>query len=1014
MLFADVVQSMDIATAVGSERMRELMSELFDRCSEVVQRLGGTVNQFTGDGIMAVFGAPVSLEDHASRACLAALDIQRRAEDLAVEVHERDRVDLRLRVGLNSGEVIAGDVGSRAHSYTPVGDQVGMAQRMESVAPPGAVMLSESTARLVSAVAELGEPRQVQIKGVEAPVPARLLLSMRDQRASVASRLSTLVGREWEFTALTAMLDRAVNGHGCVACIVGPPGIGKSRIVAETVALAENRGAPVWSTWCESHTTDVPFLAANRLLRSALDIEGMDDEAARAKVRGQAPDADAADLILMFDELGIDDPADVVPDIAPEARRRRLTAAVNAAVLALPIPAVCVIEDAHWIDSTSESMLADFLSVIPRSRSLVLITFRPEYRGALSHTPGAQTIALAPLDDAQTVGLVNELLGTHPTVAALATQIAERASGNPFFAEELVRDLVGRGVLDGARGAYTCADEVADVDVPVTLQAAIAARIDRLDTNAKLTLNAAAVIGLRFDEPLLTALAHDASIKPLVRAELVDQVTFAPQAEYTFRHPLIQTVAYGSQLKSARAQLHRHLAVALQERDPQSMDENAALIAEHLEAASDLAGAFDWHMHAGRWLTSRDVNAARATWLRARQVADRLPADAPDREAMRIAPRALLCASAFRVGGAVDEDGFSELRRLAGAAEDKMSLALAMAGHVMSLVFHARYREASQLATELTALVDSFSDAGSVVALLSEVITAKLANGEVVDALRLAERAIDLTGGDPRMGDFVIESPLTVATVCRATARMCLGASGWKSDMDRATTMCREYHPLGQAVLLFWRYGYGVSSGAIRPDADAVQVTAEVLERAEQTGDNLSLEWGRFLHGFVLTQLDGSDRARGLALLAAAREAAVQHLSAEIIVHLSDIELAKEMARTGDPDEAIQLLGSVIERAISAGGMGSHGAAVEALVELLLRRGARRDVYAAQAAIERLAAVPTGPGFVVYETVLLRLRALLARACGNYVEYRQFANGYRARATEHGFERHIDTAAAMP
>jgi adenylate cyclase len=410
-LFADVVHSMDIAAAVGSERLRELMSELLDRSSAVVQRYGGTVDQFTGDGIMAVFGAPISLEDHAIRACLAALDIQKQASDLAIDMKKRNGIDLRLRVGLNSGEVIAREVGSSPHRYTTVGDQVGMAQRMESVAPPGGVILSESTARLVEREALLGERRLVRIKGADAPVPVYELNSMTGRRPETTVRSSTFVGREWELAALTAMLDRAVKGQGCAASVVGPPGIGKSRIVAETVALAQHHGVQVFSTYCESHTSDVPFQAANRLLRSGFGVEGLEDEAARALVQTQVLDADKADLLLLQDELGIRDPAEALPDIAPDARRRRLTALVNAAVLARPTPAVYVIEDAHWIDSTSESLLADFLSIVPRARVLVLITYRPEYSGALGRSPEAQTIALAPLDDSQMSGLVTELLG---------------------------------------------------------------------------------------------------------------------------------------------------------------------------------------------------------------------------------------------------------------------------------------------------------------------------------------------------------------------------------------------------------------------------------------------------------------------------------------------------------------------------------------------------------------------------------------------------------------------------
>src|ERR1700733_1600533 len=234
--------SMDIAAAVGAERLRAIMAELSDRCAAVVQRYGSTVTQWTGDGIMAVFGAPVALEDHAVRGCLAALGLQQQAKRLAVDVRERDGIDLRLRVGLNSGEVIAGEMGSGPFVYAPVGKQVGMAQRMESVAPPGGVMLSASTARLVEGAASLGELEWVRIKGAEAPVPARRLLSMGDGHRAPARAESNLVGRRWEMAAVEGLLDRAIDGHGAVVTVVGSPGIGKSRLVREAAALAAANG----------------------------------------------------------------------------------------------------------------------------------------------------------------------------------------------------------------------------------------------------------------------------------------------------------------------------------------------------------------------------------------------------------------------------------------------------------------------------------------------------------------------------------------------------------------------------------------------------------------------------------------------------------------------------------------------------------------------------------------------------------------------------------------------------
>ena len=486
-LFADVVRSMDIAAAVGAERLREIMTELLDRSTTVVKRYGGTVNQFTGDGIMAVFGAPMALEDHAFRAGLSALEIQTTAETVASEVKRRDGVEFRLRIGLNSGQVIAGEVGSSPLGYTAIGEQVGMAQRMESAAPPGGVMLSESTARLVENAAVLSDPELVKLKGAEEPVRARQLLAIGEHR-TLRRTESALVGRSWELNTTTAILDEAIGGAGCVVTVVGPPGIGKSRLIREAAAIAADRGVAVITTYCESHTRDIPFHAVARLLRAGTGINDFDAVTARNHIRDQFQNADPEDRVLLEDLLGIRDTTTALPDVAPDAQRRRLTALITSASLASPDPTVYVIEDVHWIDEVSESMLADFLAVVPRIPALTLITYRPEYRGPLSQLPGAQTIALRPLSEAQAATLTAQLLGAEPQLGDLAARVAERAGGNPFFAEEMVRDLAERGVLDGQPGAYSLRGDVDDADVPATLHATIGARIDRLDPAAKRTL----------------------------------------------------------------------------------------------------------------------------------------------------------------------------------------------------------------------------------------------------------------------------------------------------------------------------------------------------------------------------------------------------------------------------------------------------------------------------------------------------------------------------------------------
>ena len=518
-LFADVVGSMDIAAAVGAERLREIMAGLVGRGAAVVQRYGGTMDKFTGDGLMAVFGAPVALEDHAIRACLAALGMQTATQRLADEVRRSDGIELQLRVGLNSGQVVAGEIGSGVPGYTAVGEQVGLAQRMESVAPPGVVMLSESTAHLVENTAVLADPELVRIKGHDEPVPARRLLAVEPGRGAAAGTESSLVGRRWEMAALEAMVEQAIDGRGGVVGVAAPPGIGKSRVAREAAALAMNRGVEVVWTYCESHARDIPFHVVTNLLRTAIGVTDLDGPAARARIRERVPDADPQDLVLLDDLLGTADPEAPLPAIDPDARRRRLTALINAASLARTTPALYIIEDAHWIDAVSESMLSNFLTVVPQTLSMVLITYRPEYEGALTRVQGAQTIALPPLGDSETAALLSELLGPHPSVGELGETMVARVGGNPFFAEEIVRDLTERGLLRGQRGAYVCQTDVTEVSVPATLQATIGARIDRLDPQAKRVLSAAAVIGSRFDVELLTGLGVEPVVEELIRAE---------------------------------------------------------------------------------------------------------------------------------------------------------------------------------------------------------------------------------------------------------------------------------------------------------------------------------------------------------------------------------------------------------------------------------------------------------------------------------------------------------------
>ncbi|MCU1695855.1 MAG: cyclase [Mycobacterium sp.] len=1006
-LFADVVHSMDIAAAVGAERLREIMAELVNCAALVVQRFGGTVDKFTGDGIMAVFGAPVSLEDHAVRACLAALGIQGKIARLAAEVKDRDGIDLRLRVGLNSGQVIAGEIGSGALGYTAIGEQVGMAQRMESVAPPGGVMLSASTARLVDSSAALGEAELVQIKGAGEPVPAHRLLGIGDRHRAVGRAESNLVGRQWEMAAAEGQLQRAVDGHGAVVALVGSPGIGKSRLVRELAAIAAARGVDVFTAYCESHTSQVPFHAVARLLRAVTGVEGLDGQTARDRVRDRIADADPEDVLLFDDLLGIADPNVALPRIDPDARRRRLTALVNAASLARETPAVYVVEDAHWIDAVSESMLIDFLIVIPQTPSLVLVTCRPEYRGPLTQA-GAQTVALAPLSDRETALLVTELLGPDPSVGALGQRIADRAAGNPFFAEEIVRELAERGVLRGQPGAYLSTAEVAEVSVPATLQATIAARIDRLAPKAKRTLSAAAVVGSRFGLDLLTELGVEPVVADLVTAQLIDQVRFTRQPEYVFYHPLIRAVAYESQLKSDRAKMHLRVAAAIEAHDPASVDEYAALIAEHLEAAGDWHAAYAWHMRAATWATTRDIAGAYLGWERASRVADALAADDPDRLSMRIAARALLCANAFRVHADMSGGLFEELGQLCAAAAEKRWLAIGMVGLLGEHMMHGQVREASRLASEHMALIETIGDPTLTVGLSFMAIVIKIQTGEMAEALRWSQTVVDLADGDPIKGNVVFGSPLALALATRGTARWALGRAGWRDDYDQALAMARSTDPMSHARVITYTYGAAIAGGVLLADDAALRDIEEALNITERSSEDIALGATRGTMGVALAHREfPAERERGLAVLGQVRDMCLHGRFYVFMLPVVDVWAARERARCGDRDGAIPQMRAATDDLFRAGHLSYGIPATGFLVETLLERRTHGDVAEAAAAIDRLAAALADEGLVIGDVWLLRMRALLARAHGDEASYRENWDRYRALATELGFEGHM-------
>ena len=504
----------------------------------------------------------------------------------------------------------------------------------------------------------------------------------------------------------------------------------------------------------------------------------------------------------------------------------------------------------------------------------------------------------------------------------------------------------------------------------------------------------------------------------LLSAELIDQVRFTPHAEYAFHHPLIRAVAYESQLKSDRAEWHRRLAAAIQEFAPGSVEENAALIAGHLEAAGELRAAYGWHMRAGAWSTNRDVDAARVSWERARRIADALPEDDPDQLSMRIAPRTMLCATDWQDRAIQETRGrFAELRELCSAAGDKVSLAVGMTGLATELLYAGRTREGSRLASEQMGLLESIGDptltmASAMVAFLNWADA-----GEFGEVLRWSQTVIDLAEGDPTKGaGFGVGSPLAVALTWRGVARWWLGRRGWRQDLDDAVAVARRSnHPITFAVVVAWAYSFAMHFGVLRADDSTVRVIEEAVQTAEDTRDDVALlvaEYG--LAGVLLSRDAEADRHRGLELMVQARDLSLHRRIGLQVLPVIELWAARERARRGDRDAAIPVMRQAVDEVHQAGRpfYGVWGTGV--LVETLLERGAEGDLAEAQEAIGRLANLPADEGSAILEITALRLRALLGRARGDDVAYRDLVGRYRAMAESLGFEGHMKWAEAMP
>src|SRR5947208_3915941 len=724
-------------------------------------------------------------------------------------------------MGINSGEVVVGTIGDDLRmDYTAQGHTVGLAARMEQLAGADRVYLTEHTAALVSGYFRLRDLGPFTVKGVRDPLRVYELEGVGSLRTKLdvsrARGFSRFVGREGETATLEAALARAAAGDAQVVGVVAEAGVGKSRLCYEFVQRCRARRIPVHEAHGAAHGKMVPYLLVFEFLRGYFGIGEQDSaQAMREKIAGKLLLLDPAladTLPLLLDFLGVPDPERPLPRLDPEVRQHRLFETMKRLTHARSRrePGVSLFEDLHWIDGASEAFLANLVEAVAGTRTLVVVSFRPEYDAAWMRRSYYQRLALPPLGPEAIAELLADLLGTDPSLAGLDERIRTRTGGNPFFIEEIVQALVEAGSLAGTKGAYRVVRPVAELTLPLTVQAVLAGRIDRLPAREKDVLGTAAGIGKDVPGPVLhrvVALPEAelaAAVAELVSREFFYETALYPQAEYAFKHPLTQEVAYHSQLGERRKAVHAAVAHAIEWFHADRLDEHAALLAQHWEVAGEALVAADWHRRAAEWVGARDRGEMSRHWQRVRALLDAVPESA-ETLGVGVLARTHLLQNGTLLGQADDEaaalfaEGLALASRLDGPAQRIALLTVYGTSRLMS----GAVDEALAHLTESFRLADQSGNTFlQFIAQVGLALTLYFA-GQLREAVAASDEAERLCGGDPEFGALPGGLSLYGAVLTyRAVALAWLGRLGEAAaTAGRAIEIARRHQDTEVLVL---------------------------------------------------------------------------------------------------------------------------------------------------------------------------------------------------------------------
>ena len=916
-LFADLKDSTELIRGLDPEAAQQLLDPAIHIMMDAVHRFEGTVNQVLGDGIMALFGAPIAHEDHALRACYAALAMQAAMQPYTEEVRRTRGLELRMRVGLNAGEVVVRAIGNDLHmDYSAVGETTVLAARMEQTAAPGSIRLPAATLRLVEGLVRVTALGPVPVKGLEEPVEVFELVGAsglhRRLQAAAARGLTPFVGRQQELEALHQALARAQTAQGQVVALVGEAGVGKSRLVYECVHSHRTQDWRVLESASVSYGKATPYFPVIDLLKRYCHVADSDEaRTIRAKVTGQVLTLDETlqetlpALLALLNAVPDDSP---FVHLDPLQRRQRTLDGLKRVLLreSQVQPLLLVFEDLHWIDAETQALLDRLVESLPTARLLLLVNYRPEYQHGWGSKTYYTQLRLDPLPPARADEFLHALLGDDPSLAPLKPFLIARTEGNPFFLEESVRTLVETGVLVGAPGAYRLARPLEGLQVPATVQAVLAARIDRLPPEEKQLLQTAAVVGTEVPLPLLQAIADlpeavlHRGLAHLQAAEFLYETRLFPEPEYTFKHALTHEVAYNSLLLERRRGLHTRLVEAFEALAPDRAAEQVERLAHHALRGEVWDKAVTYCQQAG--VRAHDRAAFReavAYFDQAFQALAHLPEDG-DTRALAIE----LCLALDGPLGPLGEYGrrltlLGEAEALARALDDRARLGRVLARTTRVLRIMGDHDGAIATGRQALALAAEIGDS----ALQGQ---ASLSLGQAYYVVGDFGRAAELLRWNVEAADRESSTPSTILwTESRAWLALTLSALGvfvegryhGEEALRLATLEGQGSTPIAVRACL------GLLSLAQGDLEHAVRVFDQGLALCRASGDRAWLRW--ILAGLGFASALQGRLAEGRALLEEASSESIR--TGGLRGHANRLAWLSEVCRlAGDGDEAWQ------------------------------------------------------------------------------------------------------------